>query len=76
MLAENCALAVRTRAQRDLRGADVGGLRQDIARRERRRHVLGFVDGVAADLEALPIGKTSSRRVGVIFHARARRRKS
>ena len=28
-------------------------MRQDIARRERRRHVFGFMDGVFAELEAL-----------------------
>ena len=52
-MSRNCALAHAARAQRDLRRADVGGLRQDIARRQRGGHVLGFMDGVFADLVAL-----------------------
>jgi hypothetical protein len=59
---QELALALGARAQRNLRRAGIGGLRQDIARGQRRRHVLGVVDGEAADLEAAPTENGSSRR--------------
>ncbi|MEI9888463.1 MAG: hypothetical protein WDN08_18570 [Rhizomicrobium sp.] len=54
---EERALARGAGAQRDLGGADVGGMGEDLARGVGRRHVLGFVDRVLADPEALADGE-------------------
>ena len=68
----DCARNARWRAgagaQRDLRRAGIGGLRQDIARGQRGGHMLGFMDGVAADLEALADRKHFVEAGGVVLH--------
>ena len=59
---EECLLSRRPGTQRDLCRAGIGGLCENIARGQRRRHVFGIVDRVTAERKPLPILNTSSSR--------------
>jgi hypothetical protein len=66
---EEFALAQPPERSAIWQGADIGGLRQDIARQQGGGHAFGFMDGVLADLVALADVKISSSAHGAIFEA-------
>ena len=66
-ISESPCLSHPAGAERNLRRADVGRLRQNIARRQHRRHMLGFMDRIFADLVALTDGKDLIHARGVVL---------